>query len=288
MIFCWDHGVPVLGVARPVNWREKALPTYKATRSRDPELQKKVFTQLGDLYRAIQCLGYTQFSVMGLEADDSIGLLAKHFSRNNEVFIFSTDQDYYQLLDEKSIHVLIPRKEKAKFTKLYQSQVEQRFGFSVKRWAEYLALGGDKSDNIKPAPGMGPKTAEKYILNGVDLSLREFSLQSPEFRSNHSKLESIWSNVMKCYDAAQIPTHINDHRIQSCLKEAGVNAYTIASLNPDQTWLSTNHIAQCQSEFRKFLADREMVSLFSLQPHLFDPKCAEQTPPKKKQQRKLF
>ena len=120
LVFVWDHGIPVLGAARPRNWREDLVPAYKANRKRDKGLTRIVFSQLLDLADIITCLGYTNLGIMGLEADDVIGLLSRHY---DSVAIFSTDCDYYQLLN-KNVSIVIPKKDKKTYRFITRYNVE--------------------------------------------------------------------------------------------------------------------------------------------------------------------
>ncbi len=186
MIFAWDHGVPVPGTPRPANWRDKFLSGYKASRKRDDESRKLVFSQLADADRIVRTIGYSSVGVPGLEADDLIGLLSREIP--GEVLIFSTDKDFYQLLNRRT-RVLAPSRDDRKnpFRVVSADDVLAAHGISVDRWPEYLALGGDGSDDIKPARGMGPKTAVKLIKSGVDLG-RPFVAQPAAFREKYGEI----------------------------------------------------------------------------------------------------
>lgn len=265
MIFCWDHGVPVPGAERPKNWREKILPTYKATRTHNHDVYKLIVPQLDPLAFALMDLGYSHISVMGLEADDIIGILSRSL---RSVLIFSTDQDFYQLLSP-SVKILVPKKDRGKFKVIQQSDVEQEYGIGVERWAAYLALGGDKSDNIKALRGMGPKTAIRLVLDGA-LPALPFTGQSADFRLAHVKYEDAWPDIQKSYHAAQIPTSCLDLRIQPAIKAAGYSSYTFASVNADQTWRSDQLRKTSMTHFEQFLSSRNMLSLLHLRHKFFD------------------
>ena len=254
MIFVWDHGIPIPGAQRPRNWREDLLPTYKSNRKRDPNLQDIVFSQLKDLHDVIRDLGYSNVAVMGLEADDMIGLLAQAYP---EVLIFSTDQDYYQLLNEAHIHVLVPKKDKGQFKTIYQSDVEREMGFPVSRFAEFLALGGDKCDNIKPMRVMGPKTAVKLLQSGVDLGKPLYD-QPSEFREKYG---SVWEAIQKSYHASRIPTDFTDPRITHSIQDSCITINWPPSPDPVHTNVKS---------FEQFLANRNMVSLLSVRKSFFE------------------
>jgi 5'-3' exonuclease len=271
IVFVWDHGIPVLGAPRPRNWRQDLVPQYKATRKHDKDLQKIVFGQLTDLADVITSLGYTNIGIMGLEADDVIGLLSRHYE---SVLIFSTDQDFYQLLN-KNVRVLVPKKDKKTFRYITRTDVEKEHGISMDRWAEYLALGGDKSDNIKPMRGMGPKTAIKLLQQGADLRGNlTFEEQKIAFQKAFVRYRECWPEILNSYHASQIPTSVQDSRIAECLK-----TYTSKQFfpSPDQRWKDDRHYRDSFNKFVQFLADRNMISLLSVRQRFFDQKESVQS-----------
>lgn len=273
IVFCWDHGVPVLGAPKPRNWRDGMMNGYKAERKPN-DAYADLIPQLAPLHRMLSLLGYSHASVMGLEADDIIGVLSKSAWPNTVKMILSTDKDFYQLFDEEWVRVIVPKKDKGEFQYVHQSDVEREYGIGVSRWAEYLALGGDKSDSIKPMKGMGPKTAIKLIQSGVDLR-KPLELQTKEFKTKYG---SVWARVQNCYSAARVPTSLSDPRIESCMTADNNNSLVPL---PDQRWATPDIKARAMREFTSFLADNGMLSLLADAKSFFDtenrPKCT-QTP----------
>lgn len=252
LVFCWDD-------ARPYNWRSAILPSYKATRHHDGDERACIAQQLPVLQRMLQCLGYANISVAGTEADDVISILANMLP--GTVLLFSTDKDLYQLLTPR-VHMLVPKQEKSGFRRITVEDVEKRYGVAPERWAEYLALGGDSSDNIKPRRGMGPKTAIKLIQAGAQLDY-PFDNQSSEFRSKYRDLEEIWESIQKSYAVARIPQHWSDPRLRR------IQAPTDFRITPEQYWESESVRRSAQQEFAQFCADRELLVLLSLRHKLF-------------------
>ena len=250
LVFCWDHGVPVLGAPKPRNWRDDVLKGYKANRVHDPSVREALFPQLPPLARMIECLGYENVSAMGLEADDVIGILSQELP--GPVLIFSTDKDFYQLLDDRfrGISVLVPKKDdRGQFRTITAQDVRFDSGIDVDRWSEYLALGGDGSDNIKPAYGMGPRTAIKLIRSGVDLS----------------------QDLQRSWKAAHIPVCRDDSRVKNLIRFNRPTA--------KQSWKDNATKAICQKEFERFCADRNMVTLLAMRRSLFYGDTTSQCPP---------
>lgn len=263
IIFVWDHGVPVPGAIRPRNWREEFLPVYKSTRKHDDVEYARIVEQLPELSKVIAWLGYDQAAVMGLEADDLMGILSHEIP--GPVLLFSTDHDLYQLIDSR-VEILVPKKDQGEFRKLPAREIEEEFGVSLDRWAEYLALGGDKSDNIKPQKGMGPKTAAKLIFAGIDLRKPHWSEQPLSLRDRYASLESIWPAIINSYKAARIPIGRKDPRLLKYLPQLQK-----LKVSPQQCWRDEATRRQAEQLFARFCADRDMVTLLQLRRNLFRP-----------------
>jgi DNA polymerase-1 len=257
IIFCWDHGVPVAGAKKPKNWRDDLLPGYKANRTSNAEERARCLGQFADLNRAIRLLGYESASVMGLEADDVIGILV---SGPGNKLIYSTDKDFYQLLDGDRVKILVPQKGKSVFQTLSAASVEKEHGFPINRWAEYLALGGDKSDNIKPMRGMGPKTAEKLIHGGISL-ITELEDQPPWIQKKYGEA---WPAIRLSWFAARLPRKWSDPRVRECVAKVDVNGWR---LDGAQRWKDR---AASAAAFGQFCADRDLTHILSLRHQLFE------------------
>jgi DNA polymerase I len=270
ILVVWDHGIPVLGAKKPRNWREDTLSTYKATRSHDNPDWPLIVEQLPLLYRAIQLLGYGNVASMGLEADDAIGILAHEIP--GEVLIFSTDQDFYQLLSDR-VKILVPKKSGGAFQQVTQSGVETENGIPVHHWDRFLSLGGDSSDNIKPMRGMGPKTAIKLVQAGAQPAL-PWDKQTPNFREQYSKYREAWEAVQKCYISARIPRTRQDPRIAKYDFD-----YSSFNAPVSQTWPNDATRLRFQAEFEQFCADRDMVSLLAIRQQFFNTNTKRADPP---------
>lgn len=259
MIFVWDHGVPVPGAAKPENWRDRAVAGYKATRRQDPALYHGILAQMPEVYAVLQMLGYCSVSVPGLEADDVIGILARELPYH--IRIFSSDKDFFQLLNDR-VWVLPPKQKNGGYRTRTAADIEQEYGVLIRRWPEYLALGGDTADNLNPAPGsglFGPKTAAKLITSGVDLT-RPLAEQPEEFQVKYGVH---WDKIQLAYFAARIPTCWEDPRIAGCVTKAGgkPNYHTNQLIKDPEQRLR---------KFTRFLADRNMLSLLSVRRDFFD------------------
>lgn len=100
------------------------------------------------------------FLADGFEADDLIASLVTTKSPKDKYVIVSSDKDLYQLLLGNEVTIWQPHK-KAEIT---SADIKKETGFSATRWNEVKALAGCDSDNIPGVPGVGEKTAIKYLL----------------------------------------------------------------------------------------------------------------------------
>jgi len=141
--------------AKGKNFRHDIYSEYKANRSSMPE---ELVEQIPKLYELLSLMGYPPIIIDGVEADDVIGTLSKKFNNIREVKIFSGDKDFAQLVDKKT-SIINP----INLDIVDQKAVKKKFGVEPKNIIDYLALVGDKSDNIPGVPGVGNKTASRLI-----------------------------------------------------------------------------------------------------------------------------
>jgi len=267
LVFCWDHGIPVIGSSKPANWRDRVVSDYKATRKPNPAYEQ-IIPQLLPLSDLITTLGYEQVMVPGLEADDTIGIIAAN--AKGPVLVFSTDRDFYQLLTNPNVAVLVPKKEKGGFRRIRAIDVKNEFGVPVDFWPEYLALGGDKSDDIKPIRGMGPKAAIKLIGAGIDPEVEDVRELDPIAFVTLTKyqkegtIEDLWKRVRACYSAALIPTDPDDERLAGCWSHGKYRKYRLDGKQ------RVKNVDAAVAQYAKFCANRDMPSLMMMKDRLFE------------------
>jgi DNA polymerase-1 len=134
------------------NFRHQIFSEYKANRSSMPEELKQQVPYIKD---AIKALGMPLLSLDNMEADDVIGVLAKQSSElKQDLLICTGDKDFAQLVN-KYVFLLDTMKD----TFLDVQGVIDKFSLPPELIIDYLALMGDKSDNIPGVPGVGEKTA---------------------------------------------------------------------------------------------------------------------------------
>lgn len=146
-------------------FRDTIYPDYKAHRAPMPT---DLVAQIEPIHAAVRALGWPVVMVPGIEADDVIGILARHARAHGVRTIISTgDKDLAQLVDEHTLLVNTMSNER-----MGVDGVMQKFGVRPDQIVDYLALVGDAVDNVPGVDKVGPKTAVKWLaqygsLDGV-------------------------------------------------------------------------------------------------------------------------
>ena len=142
--------------AKGKTFRDALYEQYKAHR---PPMPMDLQTQIEPLHSIVHAMGLPCLVVDGVEADDVIGTLASQAAAENIRTIISTgDKDMAQLVND---HITLIN---TMSNKLLDSRgVVEKFGVHPAQIVDYLALIGDTSDNIPGIPGVGPKTAAKWL-----------------------------------------------------------------------------------------------------------------------------
>jgi DNA polymerase-1 len=149
--------------AKGPTFRDEIFGEYKAHR---PPMPDDLRSQIEPLHALVKALGFPLLCEPGVEADDVIGTLAFRSSLESRPVVVSTgDKDMAQLVNE---HVTLVNT--MSDTILDVEGVRSKYGFGPERMIDYLALMGDKVDNIPGVPGVGEKTALGLIqgIGGLD------------------------------------------------------------------------------------------------------------------------
>ncbi len=137
-------------------FRDDLYASYKATRDAMPD---DLALQIPPLHAAIQALGVPLLAVPGVEADDVIGTLATAARKQGfEVVISTGDKDMAQLV-ASGVTLINTMSGQA----LDVAGVKARFGVAPEAIVDYLAIVGDKVDNVPGLAGVGPKTAARWL-----------------------------------------------------------------------------------------------------------------------------
>ncbi len=144
------------------NFRHRLYSDYKANRPSMPDALRSQIAPLRDL---VEAMGLPLLVVDDVEADDVIGTLARQASlAGHEVVVSTGDKDMAQLVDER-VRLINTMTNEC----LDSEAVEAKFGVRPEQIVDFLALTGDSSDNIPGIPGVGPKTAAKWLQRYRDL-----------------------------------------------------------------------------------------------------------------------
>ena len=179
------------------NGRTALDENYKANRvdySAMPE-EDTPFSQLPDIYAALDELGICHKETENCEADDWIAGYAARYGKEMDVVIVSQDSDYFQLITER-VSVLRYR---GKQTVICDPDyIREKLGIEPCQYAAYKALTGDTADNIRGVDKIGPKTAAQLMNAYGDLQTmlqQAESISKPSIRQSvQTHTERIWKN----------------------------------------------------------------------------------------------
>ncbi len=144
------------------NARMSINADYKANRidySAVPA-EESPFSQIYDVYAALDCLGVMHTEIDEFEADDVIASYAHHYGNTMQIVISSFDSDFFQLINE-NVSVLRYRGDNTVVCDT--AYIKSKYGIYPAQYSEYKSLTGDTADNIKGANKVGPKTAAQLI-----------------------------------------------------------------------------------------------------------------------------
>ncbi|MEM8594357.1 MAG: DNA polymerase I [Pseudomonadota bacterium] len=151
-----DSHVVVVFDAKGKTFRHDMFPDYKANR---PSMPDELREQIEPIHKIVKAMGLPLIIVDGVEADDVIGTYAKQASDNQQHVLISTgDKDMAQLVNP---YVRLMNTMSNEY--LDEAGVLDKFGVPADRIIDYLALMGDKVDNIPGVNKCGPKTAVKWL-----------------------------------------------------------------------------------------------------------------------------
>lgn len=142
-------------------FRTESFPEYKATRAKTPD---EFRSQLPLIKQVLEAMKIPALEAEGFEADDIIATLtAQAHASKFETMICTGDRDSLQLVDATTT-VLYPKKGVSDLARMTPAAVEAKYGLAPHQYPDLAALRGDPSDNLPGIPGVGEKTAAKWIL----------------------------------------------------------------------------------------------------------------------------
>jgi DNA polymerase-1 len=154
-----SHIAAAFDVSRQT-FRSEKYPEYKAGRSATPD---EFRGQIDITKEVLGALGITVLAEPGFEADDVIATLATQAQDEGyRVLVVTGDRDSLQLVSD-DVTVLYPRKGVSELTRFTPEAVVEKYGLTPRQYPDFAALRGDPSDNLPGIPGVGEKTASKWI-----------------------------------------------------------------------------------------------------------------------------
>jgi DNA polymerase I len=164
-----DEAPTHLAVAFDVSrqtFRSIEYAEYKANRSTSPP---EFSGQLALVKEVLNALRISTVEKEAFEADDVIATLTTHAEAAGfDVLICTGDRDAFQLVSDR-VTVLYPRRGVSDLLRMTPEAVRERYGVSPERYPDLAAMVGESSDNLPGVPGVGPKTAAKWIDQFGDL-----------------------------------------------------------------------------------------------------------------------
>ncbi|MCG8292741.1 DNA polymerase I [Pseudomonas entomophila] len=193
--------------AKGGTFRDAMFAEYKANR---PSMPDDLRVQVEPLHASVRALGYPLLCVEGVEADDVIGTLARSSAAAGRPVIISTgDKDMAQLVDG---HVTLVNTMTGSV--LDVAGVHEKFGVGPEHIIDFLALMGDKVDNIPGVPGVGEKTAVG-LLTGIGGGLSDL----------YQNLDKVPGLAIR--GAKTLPAKLEEHR------DAAFLSYELATIKCD-------------------------------------------------------
>ncbi|MFI0472274.1 DNA polymerase I [Halomonas sp. HMF6819] len=223
-------------------FRDEMYSEYKAHR---PPMPDDLRSQVKPLHDCVRALGLPLLCIEGVEADDVIGTLAFHATNAGRDAVISTgDKDMAQLVNG---HITLVNTMKNET--LDEAGVEAKFGLPPSLIIDYLALMGDKVDNIPGVPGVGEKTAIG-LLQGMEGGLDTIygdleKVKTLSFRGAKTLPKKLEENREQAYLSYQLATIKTD-----CELPVGLDDLEIA--HPDREKLTELYQTL---EFKQWLAE---------------------------------
>ncbi len=153
------HVATAFDVSRKT-FRAAQFPEYKANRAKTPDEFKG---QIDLAREVLHAMNIPTMAVEGFEADDIIATLVTQAEQlGYRVLVCTGDRDALQLVTE-NVTVLYPMRGVSELTRFTPEEVERKYNLTPKQYPDYAALRGDPSDNLPGIPGVGEKTASKWI-----------------------------------------------------------------------------------------------------------------------------
>ena len=254
--------VAVVFDARGKTFRDELFEEYKSHR---PPMPDDLRVQIEPIHRMIEAMGLPLVVIDGVEADDVIGTIAKQIGEEGREVVVSTgDKDMAQLVTDKVTLVNTMTD-----TVMDVAGVKDKFGIPPELIIDYLALMGDKVDNIPGVPGVGEKTA-LALLQGIgsikDIYQRLDDIAALGFRGSKTMKKKMEDNqemaelsyllaTIKC--DVELPFEIVGFmaQIANIFADAGISILPFSSFSRDHVLIRQDDLARALKSLRGFVEE---------------------------------
>lgn len=238
--------IAVVFDAKGKTFRNDMYPEYKAHR---PPMPDDLREQIEPIHSIVRAMGLPLLMIDGVEADDVIGTLAQQATEQGINTVISTgDKDMAQLVNE---HITLINTMNNTITDI--QAIQEKYGIAPNRIIDYLALMGDKADNIPGVPSVGPKTATKLLqqydsLEGVIAHAGEVKGKlgeklreaAPDLPLSY-QLATIKLDVPLDYSPTMLTIQTQDHdALLSLFKQLEFKTWTSELVSTDKTTSPTS------------------------------------------------
>lgn len=225
---CWDMGVRT--------FRNELFDGYKANRPAPPE---EMIPQFDMAKEVSEMIGWQNFGVHGMEADDTIGSMVEKWKDEAKLTIISGDKDLLQLLNPTT-QIAFTKKGYSEYDVYTEARFIEEYGIQPTQFAEVKAFMGDSSDGYPGVKGIGPKTALQLIQahGSIDGVLGALDTLKPGQRTK------IGDNVDMLKLSYQLAKISRDVPIEANLETLAINDYkqeTFANLESKGFKLIAKH-----------------------------------------------
>jgi DNA polymerase-1 len=206
-------------------FRSEIFPEYKANRAKTPD---EFRSQMSYLHELVTAFGINSFEIEGYEADDIIATIAKQAEREGaEVLICTGDRDSFQLVNDKTT-VLYPKRGVSDLARMTPAAIIEKYGMTPDQYPDFAALRGDPSDNLPSVPGVGEKTAAKWVIEYGSLHELVANVDKLGGKVGQSLRDSI-SDVLRNRELTQLVANVPIKFSVDALLWGGANE---SALNP--------------------------------------------------------
>jgi DNA polymerase-1 len=233
-----DYDVSHIVITFDPGTRLKRNDIFEAYKSHRKPMPEDLKDQIRDLESILKDMEFPVLKIDGIEADDLIATLSENHKKEfQNIFIFSSDKDLYQILD-KNVFMLRGKKGVSEFIKIDEEWVKSEIGITKDQVTNYMGIVGDSVDFIPGVKGIGEKGAEKLIsefgtIENIYKNLDKIKNPGMVTKLKASEKDAYMSRELATLDCnvpigitkdhIKVPNYVNE-KTMTILKENGFNA----------------------------------------------------------------